>query len=109
MHELGIAMEVVDAVAARAAGARVKRVVLEVGALTAVLPDALKFCFELSTQGTPIEGAALDIRELPGRARCRACAEELALLRPFGRCACGGTDLDWLAGDELRIMEVEVE
>jgi len=109
MHELGIAMDVVDAVSARAAGARVRRVVLEVGALTAVLPDALRFCFDLATAGTAAEGARLDIVERPGRARCRACGTELALARPFGRCACGGTDLDWLEGDELKIFEVEVE
>jgi hydrogenase nickel incorporation protein HypA/HybF len=109
MHELGIALEVVDAVEARVRGARVKRVVLEVGALTAVLPDALRFCFDLSTDGTALMGAALDIIERPGLARCRACGGELALLRPFGRCACGGTDLDWLAGDQLTILEVETD
>jgi hydrogenase nickel incorporation protein HypA/HybF len=109
MHELGLAMEVVDSVTQRTGGARVKRVVLEVGALTAVLPDSLRFCFDLTTEGTPIEGATLDIRKTPGRARCRACERELLLERPFGRCECGGTELDWLAGDELRIVEVEVE
>jgi len=108
MHELGLAMEVVDSVAERAGGARVKRVVLEVGALTAVLPDSLRFCFDLTTEGTSIEGATLDIRRTPGRARCRACEAELVLERPFGQCACGGSDLDWLAGDELRIIEVEL-
>jgi hydrogenase nickel incorporation protein HypA/HybF len=30
------------------------------------------------------------------------------LERPFGRCDCGGTDLDWIAGDELKIREMEV-
>ena len=109
MHELGLALEIVDSVQARIAGARVKRVVLEVGALTAVLPDALRFCFDLSTDGTPLQGAALDIVERPGRARCRACDAELPLMRPFGRCACGGTDLDWVGGDELKILEVEID
>ncbi|HVW28726.1 MAG TPA: hydrogenase maturation nickel metallochaperone HypA [Polyangiaceae bacterium] len=108
MHELGLALEVVDCVQARAPGARVKRVVLEVGALTAVLPDALRFCFDLSTEGTPLKGASLDIIERPGRARCRACGSELELLRPFGRCSCGGTDLDWLTGDQLTILQVEI-
>ena len=109
MHELGLALEVVDSVQARVRGARVKRVVLEVGALTAVLPDALRFCFDLSTAGTSMTGATLDIVERPGLARCRACGSELALTRPFGRCACGGTDLDWLAGDQLTILEVEID
>jgi hydrogenase nickel incorporation protein HypA/HybF len=108
MHELGIAMQVVDVLAERAQGARVTRVVLEVGMLAAVLPDSLRFCFGLATQGTVAEGAELEIIEKPGRARCRACACELELRRPFGRCACGGTELDWVSGEELRIFEMEV-
>jgi hydrogenase nickel incorporation protein HypA/HybF len=108
VHELGIAREIV-AVAGSAGGpARVRRIVLEVGRLSTVLPDALRFCFDLAAAGTTAEGAALDIVEVPGRARCRECARELALEQPFGRCACGGTDLEWLAGAELRITEMEV-
>jgi len=109
MHELGLALEVVDAVTSRAGGARVKRVVVEIGALAAVLPDALRFSFDLATEGTRAEGAILDIIERPGRARCRACRAELELTRPFGTCACGGSDLDWISGEELRIFEMEVE
>jgi hydrogenase nickel incorporation protein HypA/HybF len=109
MHELGVAMDVVETVMARMPGVRVKRVVLEIGILTALLPDALRFCFDLSTEGTDVEGALLEIRECPGRARCRECARELTLSQPFGRCDCGGTDLDWLSGDELSIAQVEVE
>jgi hydrogenase nickel incorporation protein HypA/HybF len=108
MHELGIAVQVVEAVTERARGARIKRVVLEVGVLSAVLPDALLFCFDVATAGTLAEGATLEILSRPGRARCRACAAEFELLRPFGRCSCGESDLDWLAGDELQICEMEV-
>ena len=109
MHELGLALEVVEAVAARAEGGRVKRVVLEVGALTAVLPDALRSCFTLAAEGTPADGAVLEIHERLARARCRGCGAELSLARPYGICACGGSDLEWLSGDELRIFEMEVE
>lgn len=108
MHELGIAEEVVAIVAARTGGARVTRIVLEIGRLCAVVPDAMRFCFDLATEGTVAEGARLEIVEVPGRGRCRACGADVALERPFGRCGCGGTDLDWLAGDELRVKEIEV-
>lgn len=108
MHELGIAQEVVAVVAARSRGARVKRVVLEIGVLAAVLPDAVRFCFDLAAEGTVLEGAALEIVETPGRARCRGCGETVVLQKAFGRCGCGGTDLDWMAGEELRIREMEV-
>lgn len=67
MHELGIAMEIVDIVTRRAQGAKVRRVVLEVGALTAVFPDALSFSFQLASEGTSAEGAELAIVALDGQ------------------------------------------
>jgi hydrogenase nickel incorporation protein HypA/HybF len=108
VHELGLAQEIVDVVSETVGTDRVARVVLEVGALALVLPDALRFCFDLATADTPLEGAELEIVETPGRARCRDCGGDVALTRPFGRCACGSSDLDWLSGEELRIKTVEV-
>jgi hydrogenase nickel incorporation protein HypA/HybF len=108
MHELGIVQEIIALVTERAEGAKVTRVVLEIGKLTAVLPDAVRFCFDLCSEGTAAEGAVLEIIETPGRARCRACGAGVTLDRPFGRCACGGSDLEWLAGEELKVKEIEV-
>jgi hydrogenase nickel incorporation protein HypA/HybF len=108
VHELGITQEVVALVGEYCQGRRVRRVVLEIGKLSAVLPDAVRFCFDLCAEGTPTEGAVLEIVETPGRGRCRTCGREVELDRPFGRCECGGTDLEWLAGDELRVRELEL-
>ena len=107
MHELGIAQEVV-AIVAEHSRRRVTRVVLEIGKLSAILPDAIRFCFDMCSEGTVVEGAQLEIIEIPGRARCRACDAEVILERPFGRCECGGSDLEWLTGEELRVKEYEV-
>jgi len=108
MHELGIAQEVVALVCEHARGERVTRVVLQIGKLSAVLPDAIRFCFDLCSEGTVVEGAELEIVEVPGRALCRECGGDVTLDRPFGRCACGSTDLEWLAGEELKVKEFEV-
>lgn len=108
MHELGITQQIVEIVLERAGEARVTRVVVEIGKLSAILPDAVRFCFELCCEGTPLSGAVLEIVEPPGRARCRACGGEVELERPFGRCGCGSSDLDWLSGMDLRIREMEV-
>jgi hydrogenase nickel incorporation protein HypA/HybF len=108
VHELALTQEIVFVISERMAGARVRRVVLEIGRLSAVLPDAIRFCFDACTEGTSLEGAELRVIEVPGTARCRGCAGVVALERPFGACGCGGTDLEWLTGDELKIKEVEV-
>jgi hydrogenase nickel incorporation protein HypA/HybF len=108
MHELGITQQIVEIALERAGNARVTRIVIEIGKLSAVLPDAVRFCFDLCCEGTPLEGARLEIREPPGQARCRACQGDVVLERPFGRCACGSTDLDWISGEQLLIREMEV-
>jgi hydrogenase nickel incorporation protein HypA/HybF len=66
MHEMALASAILDAVSAKYDGRRVVRVVVEIGRMAAVLPDALRFCFEVASRGTEAEGAALDIVELRG-------------------------------------------
>jgi len=108
MHELSIATSVVKTCVAHAGGARILRVRLEVGKLAAVLPDSLRFCFEVCARGTPAEGAELQILETPGRGVCQACGAPVALASPVGRCECGGR-LRIVAGDELRVKDMEIE
>jgi len=108
VHEMGIVQQVVEIATEACSGARIRRIVLEIGQLSTVLPDAVRFCFDLATENTVAEGALLDIAEIPGRARCLACGAEIALVQPFGPCECGQADLEWLAGDELRIKALEV-
>jgi hydrogenase nickel incorporation protein HypA/HybF len=108
MHELGITQEIVARAEEHARGGRVTRVVVEIGRLTAVLPDAVRFCFDLCTAGTCVEGAELEIIDTPGLARCRLCDREVTLDGPFGQCQCGHHDLEWLAGHELKLRRLEV-
>jgi hydrogenase nickel incorporation protein HypA/HybF len=108
MHELALMNEVVAAVSERCAESRVSRVRLEVGRLSGALPDALRFCFDVCAQGTLLEGARLDIDEVPARARCRACGASMEWNDPLASCACGSLALDVIGGQELRIRSVEV-
>ncbi len=108
MHELSITRNIVAIAVENARGAKVLRVTVEIGRLSAVMPDAVRFCFDVVSRGTLAEGAALEILEVAGRARCTSCAVEVPLEQPVGRCACGGI-LEWVAGGELRVKELEVE
>jgi hydrogenase nickel incorporation protein HypA/HybF len=108
MHELSIANGIVEICAERAGDARVTRVRLEIGQLSAVMPDAVRFCFDVCARNTVLEGAALEIVETPGRALCRECDREVALAQLVGRCACGSANLRVIAGEELRIREMEI-
>lgn len=108
MHELALTRSVVALALEHAGGARITRVVLEIGELSGVLADAMRFCFDVCTRGTAAEGAILEVRAVPGRGRCRSCGAEFPLDRPFGTCPCGSTDVELTAGTELRLRELEV-
>ena len=55
MHELAITQSVVDLVVERTAGRQVGLVRVEVGALSAVVPDSMQFCYELLTSNQGLE------------------------------------------------------
>ncbi|HEV7419649.1 MAG TPA: hydrogenase maturation nickel metallochaperone HypA [Mycobacterium sp.] len=108
MHEMALTQSVVEAVCEHAAGRRVSSVRLEIGALCAVVPDAMTFCFELATEDTVAAGARLDLDVTPGIARCRSCDAEFELRDLFLLCPCGSADIEVLAGRDLRILSMEV-
>jgi hydrogenase nickel incorporation protein HypA/HybF len=106
MHELAITQGVVDTVTERTGDAPVASVRVRVGRLAGVVPDAMRFCFELVTAGTPLEGAALEIEQPEGRGRCRTCGEDFVLPDLVLLCACGSADVEVLAGRELTVASV---
>jgi hydrogenase nickel incorporation protein HypA/HybF len=108
MHELAITQSVVDTVCEHAAGRRVRSVRVQVGALCAVVPDAMQFCFGLVAEGTVADGARLDLDLEPGSARCRTCGAEFGLSDPILLCPCGSADVEVLTGRDLKILTMEV-
>jgi hydrogenase nickel incorporation protein HypA/HybF len=109
MHELGITRNIVGIVTEAAKGRRVTRVTLEVGQLSGVMASAIAFCFDAVAQGTPLDGAALDIREIEGRARCTHCNTEFPTPTLYTPCPCGSRETVRLAGEELMIKTLELE
>src|SRR4051794_5057282 len=92
VHELSAIESVVELVTERLGvlgGVQIALVRLEVGVLAGIDPDALRFCFDVCTRDTSLAGATLDIVEIPGLARCRACDAERAIASFTAPCACG--------------------
>jgi hydrogenase nickel incorporation protein HypA/HybF len=108
VHELSITESVVAAVTDRLGDQRVEVITLEVGRLSGVVADSIRFCFDLCTEGTALEGATLAIIDIPGRAHCRTCGEDFDMADQIALCECGSTDLAILCGEELRIKTVTV-
>lgn len=110
MHELSIAESVVQVASRHANGRRVTKVYLKVGHLRQVVPSALAFSFELVAQGTPAEGAELEIQEVRATGLCKDCGEESRLSAfPLVCNSCGGLDLEIIGGEELLVESLELE
>ena len=76
MHEYGVTESVVAAVAGRMPGVPVACVRLEIGSLSGVDADSVRFYFGPATEGTSLEGARLEISEVAARCRCGSCGQE---------------------------------
>jgi len=113
MHEFGIAqslLEIVEQEALPYRGSRVTRVKLLIGKLSGVIPDALRFAFEVISMGGIAEGASLVIEEVPLRIQCNQCRRVSIMDDPFLICPhCEGTDVEMIAGRELEIKDMEIE
>ncbi|HEY5974391.1 MAG TPA: hydrogenase maturation nickel metallochaperone HypA [Geobacteraceae bacterium] len=110
MHEMSITQSIVEICDQHAAGRRVLAVVLEIGALSGVVPEAVEFCFEACSRDTLLDGATLTIERVPGTAWCQACQATAPVASYFEPCpACGGYGLEIRTGEELRVKELEVE
>jgi hydrogenase nickel incorporation protein HypA/HybF len=113
MHEMGIAMQIVEisiaSIPEDMENARVEKVNLKVGKLSAVVPESLRFCFQIAAQDTPLYGADLNIEEIPIIARCSDCLIEWTISEPVFRCReCGSGSLEIISGRELDIHSIEI-
>jgi hydrogenase nickel incorporation protein HypA/HybF len=114
MHEMGIAAEIVriavESIPREMAGSRVVRVNLRVGKLAAVVPESLRFCFEVVAKETAAEGAELEIQEMAVMAQCKGCDHQWEIENTVFSCPqCGSGTIDMLSGRELDIDSIELE
>lgn len=113
MHEMALCegvLEIIAEEAKRQAFTRVRAVRLEIGALSHVEPDAMRFCFDAVSRGTIAESARLEVIDIPGQAWCMSCSKSVVITRRVDPCPeCGGYQLQVTAGDDLRVKELEVD
>ena len=113
MHEMALALSIVDIIRERAAEdgfRRVLKVHLCVGALATVDPDALAFGFSVASRDTVSEGAELVIGRPAGKAFCGSCGTTFEATRRSDPCpACERVQWILLDGDQMRVTELEVE
>src|ERR1700689_1246386 len=113
MHELSIAMGIVEAATdeAQRRGVDVSAVHLRLGALSGVVKDALMFSYEVACQDTPLQGSQLIVVDVPVIVFCPKCQEMRTLpsVQLFQCPVCSLPTMDVRQGRELEVFALEVQ
>jgi hydrogenase nickel incorporation protein HypA/HybF len=109
MHEMAVCEAIAGAVARHAGDRQVSKVLVQIGHLRQVVPDALTFSWQMMTTGTGLDGSVLEIDQVPATVRCRVCSTETTLDSPLLACAgCSSFDVELLTGEEFSVVSLEL-
>jgi hydrogenase nickel incorporation protein HypA/HybF len=113
MHEMSIAQSLIEILREEMEkhdAKKLRTVHLRIGQLSAIVPEALSFCFQVSTDGTEMAGAKLVMDIIPLQGYCPACQREFEIKEYQFICPfCGTTKIETIAGQDLAIVDMEVE
>lgn len=114
MHELSIAMSLVELAAEEAerrGASRVNALHVRVGPLAGVVADALRFSFDIAAEGTSLADAQLVIVDTHIVAYCPRCAVEREIPSAQMLCcpACGAATPNVVRGTELELVAMELD
>jgi hydrogenase nickel incorporation protein HypA/HybF len=112
MHEMSLAegvLQLIEDAARQQEFSKVTTVWLEIGQLSGVEVEAMKFCFDAVTRDSIADGARLEIVAMPGTGWCMQCSQSVPMQEVFGECPqCGSHQMQVTGGTEMRVKELEV-
>lgn len=112
MHELSIAMGIIDIAQQEADKAGVGHfdgIELIIGALSGVEMASFDFAWQQAIKGSVLEGATLEIDRPPGKARCLDCNSEFAVDQIYDPCpVCQSHFKEIVSGKELRVKSLSL-
>lgn len=113
MHELSIATNIVEFAEEFARdhqAKKINRIELEVGQLSGIVIDSLKFALEFAVENTVLEKAEIIISEIPGRFKCYHCQTEFDKSVWYTPCpSCQSMDSELLGGKEMQIKSIFID
>ncbi len=112
MHEMSLAEGIIQLIEQHAQAqnfSQVTLVHLEIGQLSNVEVESMRFCFDAVCENTIANGAALQITESPGVGWCMDCEKAISYQALYQPCSeCDGYKIQVTGGNEMLIKELEV-
>ena len=120
MHELSMADAIVKTVldaAEKNQAEEILEVTIEIGKLTMLNPEQLRFLLEVLTEDTLLEGAKITIEEIPVEIKCNSCnytgktdLDESDHYLMIVKCPqCDERDLEIITGRECNVKNIKIE
>ncbi len=113
MHEMSVAQNILEIVREHVSAEeeyKIKTIRLKIGELAGIVPDSLLFCFDAVKNGSSLHNASLDVEYVSITAQCKHCGKTSPLDYGVFFCpACSNADITLLTGNELNIVEIELD
>lgn len=111
MHELGLidaVIKTVERIIKEENLISVRKIVLEVGELSGIVPHFITDCYEAVVADTKYQDTELVLEIVPGIARCNDCHIEFRIdIESLCCIVCHGKNLTPIKGKYLTIKEIE--
>ncbi len=113
MHELSIAINIVEIASNQAKAAKaasVSTVELDIGTMSGIEYGSLEFALTVAVKNTSLEKTQFVINRIEPLCECQTCQEFFTPEGNYGSCPlCGGQTLEFIRGKELQIKSLLVE
>ncbi len=113
MHELSLALEVIELVqreAVKNSLTTVSELQIEVGDLSGVEADAFQSALEMLMRDTILDNAIIDLVRTPGKGKCHSCNSEFVMTHRLDTCSeCRSFPSEISGGEEFRVVSMKGE
>lgn len=113
MHELPVTQSICNIAvkeAERVGASNVTAIRIKMGEYMDYVPVIIQEYFNVVSEGTPAEGAVLEIERIPAVLRCKDCHQERRMEQHRMKCpCCGSRAVELITGKEFYIDSMEVE
>lgn len=112
MHEVSLmeeALRVAVEAAEESGGSRILQLRLRIGSMSGVVPEAMRFAFDVVCRNTIAAGATLEIDTVPATCWCTVCQREFPRADFLNECpTCHNLSGELRRGRELEIAAMEI-
>ena len=122
MHEMAVTQAMLNMALEHAQGCRITGIHLQVGRMSAIVPESVELFFDYLSQDTLAEGAKLHFEILPIQMTCMDCGRQADLSEWAGElprtimmkalsrgCECGSNNLRVTGGVGFDMVSLSVE